>query len=270
LTGTPPVKVFISYSHDGDEHCADVLSMPSHRNRFEPHPPQGWERWMRERIEWADYVLLVCTETYRRRYEDAESLGRGDGVAFEGLLLREELYEQHGRTDRIIPLILGPEHAEHRPRGLRTQTYYDLSREYDALYFRLTNQPDPGAAPAPLGEVRRRTSGLAEATARWDVLPPAATTPGAGPTDAARSALMDLLVDLFNNEELRRWLTDLSGGSGVLRTVVEGSVAPAQLSREVVVGLERAGLVDEAFWSHLQDARPGRRLDISRVRDRWP
>ena len=65
-------KVFISYSHDSPEHAERVLDLSDrlrqdgidcHIDQYEVSPPEGWPRWMEDRIEWADFVLVVCTET---------------------------------------------------------------------------------------------------------------------------------------------------------------------------------------------------------------
>jgi hypothetical protein len=76
-------QVFISYSHDSREHMDQVLDL-SYRLRadgidcridqYEESPPEGWPRWMANRIEDANFVLVVCTENYERRFR----LGTGD------------------------------------------------------------------------------------------------------------------------------------------------------------------------------------------------
>ena len=85
-----PPSVFICYSHDSDEHADRVLALADALrdcgidvilDRYvNPAPEQGWPRWMDQSIEAARYVLLVCTETYRRRAMDQEEPGRGLGV----------------------------------------------------------------------------------------------------------------------------------------------------------------------------------------------
>src|SRR5258708_18552993 len=97
-----PPRVFISYSHDSPEHEENVLALSNRLradgidaiiDQYEPFPPKGWLRWMRQQIEEASFVLAVCTETYRRRAEGNEAAGRGLGGAYEGSILDQELYE---------------------------------------------------------------------------------------------------------------------------------------------------------------------------------
>ena len=68
-----PSRVFISYSHDSDQHRERVLAL-SERLRADGietlldqyvngSPPQGWPRWMLDQLDAADFVLVVCTET---------------------------------------------------------------------------------------------------------------------------------------------------------------------------------------------------------------
>lgn len=70
-------KVFISYSHDSPEHKDRVLHLSDRLradgidcniDQYETSPPEGWPRWMVNQIEEADFVLVVCTETYERRF----------------------------------------------------------------------------------------------------------------------------------------------------------------------------------------------------------
>ena len=82
-------KVFISYSHDSEPHKQFVLEL-SKRLRDEGldcqidrylngSPSEGWQRWMETQIEQADFVLLICTPDYLKRYR-GEERERGKGV----------------------------------------------------------------------------------------------------------------------------------------------------------------------------------------------
>src|SRR5689334_12688989 len=67
-------KVFISYSHDSDEHRARVLALSERlredgiETRLDQYlngaPSEGWPRWMLNQLDEASFVLVVCTETY--------------------------------------------------------------------------------------------------------------------------------------------------------------------------------------------------------------
>ncbi len=108
------LKVFISYSHDSDEHrdfvrgIADQLCregvdclIDQYINGF---PPEGWQRWMESQIETADFVLVICTETYFRRFRKEET-GGGKGVTFEGVVISQHLYDAHYHNAKFIPVV---------------------------------------------------------------------------------------------------------------------------------------------------------------------
>lgn len=83
------VKVFVSYSHDSDEHALRVRRLSDRRrtegiecriDQYETAPAEGWRRWMEKLVDWADFVLVVCTETYARRARGEEASCRGPGI----------------------------------------------------------------------------------------------------------------------------------------------------------------------------------------------
>jgi hypothetical protein len=95
-------KVFISYSHDSSDHAERVLALSDklrqegidcHIDQYEVSPPEGWPRWMENRIEWADFVVVVCTETYNLRFRGKAPSGQGKGVKWEGAILTQNLYQ---------------------------------------------------------------------------------------------------------------------------------------------------------------------------------
>jgi hypothetical protein len=58
---------------------------------------------MADQIDEADFVLLVITETYVRRFRCHEEPGRGLGVRWEGAIITSELYyDVHDRV-KFIP-----------------------------------------------------------------------------------------------------------------------------------------------------------------------
>ena len=145
-------KVLISYSHDSPEHMARVLALSdrlraegvdSQLDQYETSPPEGWPRWTLNQIEWADFVLVVCTATYDRRFRGREEAGRGRGVTWEGAVLTQDLYDAAAHNTKFIPVVFNEEDAAHIPLMLRGATFYVLGTEegYEALYRHLSNQP---------------------------------------------------------------------------------------------------------------------------------
>jgi SEFIR domain len=158
-------KVFISYSHDSREHVDRVLTLSNRLrgegvdcriDQYEVSPPEGWPTWCTNQVEEAEFVLVVCTATYERRFRGKEQPGKGLGVTWEGFVITQELYDAQGKNSKFIPVIFAGGDSEHVPIILRGVTRYDLSNgdDYDSLYRRLTHQP---VVEMPeLGEVREK------------------------------------------------------------------------------------------------------------------
>jgi hypothetical protein len=97
MTSKRSERVFISYSHDSPSHAGRVLELAKRLRQegvdawidlYEPHPAQGWPRWMQEQIENAAFVLAMCSLTYRRRFDGKEKSGQGLGATWEGQFFR--------------------------------------------------------------------------------------------------------------------------------------------------------------------------------------
>ncbi len=159
-----PPKVFISYSHDSDDHQERLFELSEklrsegidcNIDQYEMAPPDGWPRWMRNQIKSADFVIVVCTETYERRYEGAETLGMGAGVKWEGAIITQQLYEAEGQNEKFIPVVFYPADLKHIPLEMRGGTWYRLDNEtgYELLYRQLTGQPQ--IIKGVLGKLRK-------------------------------------------------------------------------------------------------------------------
>jgi len=124
-----PAKVFISYSHDSAEHAERALAL-SQRLRLDGvdawidkyvngTPEEGWPRWMLERLDWADFVLLVCTETYRRRFLGREEPDKGKGADWEGQLITLNLYNAKSKIVKFVPVLFSDQCKEFIPVSFR-------------------------------------------------------------------------------------------------------------------------------------------------------
>lgn len=179
-------KVFISYSHDSLEHRDKVLAL-SERLRADGietlldqyvngSPLQGWPRWMLDQLDAADFVLVVCTETYYRRFRGREEPRKGKGVDWEGALITQEVYDSRGRTVKFVPVILSAAVEEWIPEPIRSHTHYTLTTEdaYQRLYDFLLGQSgvEPGQVGSPRARPRRRGTPLT-----FDAPAPAALAP---------------------------------------------------------------------------------------------
>jgi hypothetical protein len=145
-------RVFISYSHDSSAHedrvrgLADrlrVSGIDTVLDQYHTAPPEGWPMWMDREIQKADFVVLVCTDTYRRRVEERDEPGRGRGVLWEAKLIYNHLYQTDTAVQRFVPVLIEGAAPSHIPWPIRGLTYYwsDTAEGFEDLYRHLTDQP---------------------------------------------------------------------------------------------------------------------------------
>ena len=155
MTECAPKRVFISYSHDSQEHEDRVLALSDQLrgdgieaiiDQYEPNPPEGWPRWMEKQVDEADFVLAVCTPTYYQRMKGKEKPGVGKGVRWEGHLVYNGLYIGDTVNTKFIPVLLEGGDPDTIPDPMRGFTFYRLPGDYEKLYRHLTGQP---LTPAP-------------------------------------------------------------------------------------------------------------------------
>ena len=155
---TVPTKVFISYSWDSEKHRERVLMLANTLRkpwgietdidqyvRANPPfiPPQGWDVWMDKRIEWAEFVLIVCTENYQRRFRGDEEPGLGRGVTWEGTIIKQNLYNNQLVNTKFIPVVFSSPDLTHVPIILNGTDKYVLEdeRSFRELCYRLRKEP---------------------------------------------------------------------------------------------------------------------------------
>lgn len=159
-TGQAP-RVFVSYSHDSEPHAARVLALVQRLrgdgidawlDRFVSSPEQGWPRWMQDEVEKADFVVLVCTATYRTRFEGRAEAGSGRGVNFEGVIAGQLLYD--GKLDhaRVIAVLFEREEVDAVPLAVRPSSRWVLDAGYSELlgHLRGSGAVTPVALGVPL------------------------------------------------------------------------------------------------------------------------
>lgn len=126
-------KVFISYSHDTEEHQERVLALADRLradgidaevDQYNESPREGWPLWCERQIAAADFVLIVCTETYRRRVMGEEQPGAGLGVVWEAAIIRHLLYGSGLVSEKFVPVLFSDSASEHIPTMIRGWTRY--------------------------------------------------------------------------------------------------------------------------------------------------
>ncbi len=154
-------RAFVSYSQEGDPQRDRVTLFVEHLRskgidaHFDRHvngsPPRGWPHWMEEQIALADYVFVICTETYLRRYNQKEKPKKGKGAIWEGAIIRQELYDSSGKNAKFVPILFDSKDVDFIPQPLRPHTHYLIPQRQEDLLRWLTNQP--GYVPQPLGNI---------------------------------------------------------------------------------------------------------------------
>jgi SEFIR domain len=145
-------KVFISYSHDSPGHRDRVLNLANRLradgvdaivDHYVQFPPAGWPTWCDAEIRRADFVLMVCTETYLRRVNGEEEEGKGTGVLWEARLIRQHLYDAGADNFKFVPILLADRSSSHVPGLVKGATIYSVETPegYEALLRLLTDQP---------------------------------------------------------------------------------------------------------------------------------
>ncbi|MBD2124729.1 SEFIR domain-containing protein [Trichocoleus sp. FACHB-262] len=157
-------KVFISYSHDSEKHQQDVLELADRlRNegvdciidQYEESPTEGWVRWAINRIEEAEFVLVVCTEQYNQLFAGKGKTTEGQAANWQGAIITQAIYDSQTNNTEFIPIAFSTQDLTHIPIILRSATSYvvNISDGYEQLYRRLTNQ---FATPMPaLGTIQQ-------------------------------------------------------------------------------------------------------------------
>lgn len=284
-------RVFISYSHDSEVHDEVVLQLAQRLrrmgidvqlDRFVSDPPEGWPRWMMAQIDTADLALLVCSATYRRRFEGLDP-GADRGVTLEGMLAIQHLYDADTRNQKFIPVVFEGESDDVVPLVLRPYTRYTLPRQFDQLYRRLTDQPEFVAAPlGPRRLMPPRDASLIVGTLSPEppANAPAAVRPSfdtvvlsAGGRDVSVTpleALHRLLCGIFGTgEEFRRWIALGPDGGRLVAELPGTMVSTSAMVSDGLDILYRRGYLGDDFFARLTDDFVRRGDDIDRVATVW-
>lgn len=156
-----PPKIFVSYTWEGVNHNDKAVGLANSLRHqgletmidayISGSPAGGWPIWMLNQVKNSDYVLVACTDAYRRRCERDEKPGTGKGAKWEGAIITQSIYENDSNNEKFIPVVFKAEDLGHIPLMLKGATHYDLSKpeQYEKLYRRLTNQPL--IVPPPVG-----------------------------------------------------------------------------------------------------------------------
>jgi hypothetical protein len=139
----PRPTVFISYTWESDNHQAWVLAFANRlRNddfinarldqlhlRLGDRSPQ----FMEESVRDSDYVLVICTESYKRKFD-----ARQGGAGYEGHIITAEMVTEKGRG-KFIPILRQGNWDSAMPTALTGIFGVDLRNDSLTEYRKLVN-----------------------------------------------------------------------------------------------------------------------------------
>ena len=183
-------------------------------------PPEGWPTWMEDEIEASEFVLVICTETYLRRFRKKEEVGKGLGATWEGAIITQELYNSQGRNTKFIPVVFTADDAKHIPIVLQGVNHYNPTTEegFDLLLRRLKGKhatPKPPLGPEPHLQPRERKQDFV-VPQKFFIVPQQRTDWFTG-----REKLLATLHENFITKGIRKQAITGLGGKGKTQTAAE-------------------------------------------------
>ena len=157
-------KVFISYSWESKEHSDWVNSLADKLladgieaiiDSYDVSPGDRLPKFMESSIKDSDYVIIICTEEYKRKANNREK-----GVGYESHIISAELYNNHNDR-KFIPIIRQGEFNTAIPTyldgklaiDLRGNSYNETSyKDLIASIFKVKKKPKVGIRPYYLDE----------------------------------------------------------------------------------------------------------------------
>ncbi len=112
----PNTTVFVSYAHESNAFRQQVkqlcdwlrsqgVAVVCDFDHAVRPPVNGWATWMQHGIEDAAVVLVVASPKYKARFEKRAPTDSGKGVAWEGAVITQDLYDAAQRNDKFYPVI---------------------------------------------------------------------------------------------------------------------------------------------------------------------
>lgn len=142
-------RVFISYSHDSEQHTQFVLELAERLIEdgfncifdfyLDEDPVEGWQAWLETELAQADFVLVICTPNYLQQYQNNE-LVVGAHEDFKGLVISQEIYTTFAKHTKFVPIY--PEGGNLRDiiPPLQGQNAFELMTDYLSLHQLLKNK----------------------------------------------------------------------------------------------------------------------------------
>lgn len=159
MTESNVPKVFISYSWESKEHSDWVKSLADKLlsdgieaiiDSYDISPGDRLPKFMESSIRDSDYVIIICTEEYKRKANNREK-----GVGYESHIISAELYNNHNDR-KFIPIIRQGDFNTALPTYLDGKLAIDLRgnpfneesyKDLIASIFKVKKKPKVGIRP---------------------------------------------------------------------------------------------------------------------------
>ncbi len=237
-SGDPPTA-FISWAHESEDWQASVATFASTVRNFgidadvdlwhQHRSGLDWTTYGIRSIEESEFVLIVASAAYKKRWQSTESRGEGAGVAREANALKALFDEdQQAFRHKVKVILLAPATVDDIPTELRaTAQRFEIKTmdeaEFEDLLRTLTNRP--AYVRPPVG--------------RLPPLPPKSV--GAGPrAGVSYDAVANAIAELPEREKLVMALTYYERLTGEDIAEILG-IAPTEVSRLAQTASSRLG-----------------------------
>ncbi len=159
------MNVFLSYSWDSNDHKRWVASLATRLrsdgvnavlDKWELVPGDNVSEFMERSVREADFVLIICTKSYKKRADH-----RTGGVGYEGDIMTAESFVLNNKR-KFVPLLREGAWDESAPSWLLGRFYLDFgAEEFESEYKSLIDLLHNRAEKAPpLGSLKITKSHL--------------------------------------------------------------------------------------------------------------
>ncbi|WP_158641456.1 SEFIR domain-containing protein [Amycolatopsis eburnea] len=134
-------RVFISYSHDTEEHKAQVrkfatllhsrIGLEVVLDQWQDNVRVDWSLWATRNLKAADFIIVVASPLYRARADGDAPPDEGRGAQFETAIIRNKLTKDlDDGTRRVLPVVLPGGSIDDIPEFLNpySMTRYEISQ----------------------------------------------------------------------------------------------------------------------------------------------
>jgi len=166
-SGDRPIRVFVSYAHESEQHKKQVLAfcellrrngIDADLDQWNTVPRPDWHPLIVEQVMESDFVIIVASPAYKRVGDGIADSDDRRGVQSEAALLRDRLHgDRQVWTRKLLPVILPGFSVDDIPLFLQPHcgNRYPITElttsGIDELLRVLTGQPS--AVRPPLGTV---------------------------------------------------------------------------------------------------------------------